>query len=361
MIGITMAGLKNFLKQNKEAVQKTLSLFFDGKIIKAVSHDPNSIYTKRLNQLKTATCQDGKVIRSAIAALSFGITTNKSLSQAELEAISALELLHRFLLIHDDIADEDTIRYSKPNLIAQIQQEQPKKGVYALSSGMILGDLDHSFMYETILNTSLNAQLKLKLIKKLGEIIDSVSLGWFVEYENSHKAISKTNLKKVFENLKYITSIYTTQGPAEYGLILANKDYGKTVKAFNKIMYPIGISYQIKDDLLGLFSHNIESGQEALSDIRQGKKTIHILKAYEKTHNTGKRYLEKIYGSNKVTHKDLDTIRELVTDSNAHTYTLDLAEKLIQDSKAEINNLPNQNQFTEILLELCDFVLERSN
>src|SRR4030042_6057598 len=105
----------------------------------------------------------------------------------------------------------------------------------------------------------------------------------------------KTTEKEVLKMYEYKTAKYTIEGPLHLGAILAGAD-DKLLKTFSAYAIPVGIAFQIQDDILGLFGDEKKLGKPVGSDIRQGKFTILAAKAVEKASGKQKKIIKNILG-----------------------------------------------------------------
>lgn len=355
--------LTNYIKETKPLISTILEHFFDGKIslFKAVSSQSSSI--EMLTKLKEITSNEGKTIRPIIALCTFQMLTNKELTQAEIEAACSLELIHKFLVIHDDIADNDRIRYGKENLfgfyenkgLSQFKKSAQDAERYGISVSMVSGDLNHAFAYEILQKSSHHQEIKDKLFSELHRIIDMTCFGWKEESEMTQKTIEDVSSDDLLNNLKYITPIYTTDGPTKFGAILS-KASEKDFKTLEEFSIPLGIAFQITDDLLGLYG--IEAGQDLKSDITDNKKTLHIIYAFEKASEEDKKFLLEKYGT-KITEEDLERVKDIVTKTGAKEYAENYANKLMEKALSALKTLPFDNKYKTILEELALFAVKR--
>ena len=153
---------------------------------------------------------------------------------------------------------------------------------------------------------------------------------------------------------KLKTSIYSIVGPFALGLILANSK-NKEIKEFESVLEPIGISFQIKDDILGIFGNNI--GKSVVSDIEEFKQTI--LYSYIKINKP--EYLNALltYYGTKTSANDLNKVKEIFIKSGALKYAEDKMNELFDISKEKIENLEIKQDIKNILLGLIIFLRYR--
>lgn len=357
--------LNNYFRRYKPQFKTSLSDFFEETISNSQKMNEKGSYTELIKQLKNITCDSGKMFRPLISLCFFQMISEKEPSADEIKALSTLELIHKFLLIHDDVADNDKQRYSKPNLYG-IYCDRAKKEFmlsddisdrYGLAVSMIAGDLNHDFVYKIINDCNLNSEIKVKVLNEIHRIINLVSLGWKEEYDFTHKKLNEVSEEEVLSNLNFITSAYTTEGPARFGCVLAGSFNTDFLLAVEKVTIPLGKAFQITDDLHGTF--NEENGQSIKSDISEGKKTLHLVKAYSNASEEDKKFLENVVGKKDISMEQFRKIRGIVEGTGAKRYAEEKAVELKNESLLALQKLPFENEYKEILKELCEFAVKR--
>ncbi len=317
---------------------------------------------------------DGKFLRAMLIALGY-TTFAKNKDNAYLPLAAAYETFQTAILIHDDIIDNATLRRGKETIPVAYKTRfdkyknkakdtfESKKNHIADSLGICVGDLGFYLANKIIIdNYKDNAKLAdvLSLYNKIvintikGEIID-VKLPFDAEYLGENV----TNEKSVMEIYHLKTSWYSVVGPYLLGMTLAgaNKD---VMEKMENILNNLGIVFQIKDDLLGIYGVEEELGKSASSDISEFKQTILYAYLVEKAPE----YLDKInkyYGKEELKLEELNTVKEIFEKSGAKAYAENTMNKLFANA---INSLKDENildkECKEILLGLVEYLRLRT-
>ena len=224
-------------------------------------------------------------------------------------AAVAVELLHNFSLVHDDIMDNADKRRGRPTI--------HKK--YDLCTAILVGDSLLSVAYEFLLK---DAGIK------AAEILKSFTHG-LIEVCEGQSMDKDFELKKIVTIEDYILMIdKKTAAMAEMccniGALIAGAS-GKEVKALSAYGKNIGIAFQIQDDLLDISANESEFGKFVGGDLIEGKKTFLFLKALEKARGKDKKDLLSVIERKGVKHEEIPKFRELY-------YKLGV----IDDAKSEI-------------------------
>jgi geranylgeranyl diphosphate synthase type I len=336
------------LKQYKDNIEPILDSFFNDKIAKAKDIDLSS--SEMIELLKEFTLRGGKRIRAAY--LYYGYKCFKNNKEKEImKASLAVELIHPFLLIHDDIIDQDDKRRKGPTIHKAYEQIfQNNKDIdpehYGKSFAIIAGDILYAFANEILTKININNHAVHNVI--YGEALDILS------------AIKTNFNKQDLEKTHYLkTASYTIEAPLQIGAILAGASE-QQLSMLSKYSIPLGKAFQLQDDILGLFGKEEELGKPIGSDLKQGKRTLLILKALETAEEDDKAFILSTLNNQLITKEDINRVKNIVIKTNSLKYSQDTAKKLIQQAKAAITKQNLKPEGKEFLLGIADYMLERN-
>ncbi len=352
---------ENFYNTYKEKINQELNTFLNKKTRQAknISEDCG----KLLRAVREFTLRGkSKRIRALLVILGykgFGGTKEKDI----IKAASFIELIHSYLLIHDDIIDQDDLRRGKPTIhkyfenIVKSKLPKDKSEPFGVSMGILAGDVSCALGYEMLMKSKFPDKIKLKAIAKLNDLIFKVLQGETLDvFTQISKQISKEKIYKVYE---YKTAHYSFEQPLHIGGILAGA-CEKDFKKLSKYAISIGIAFQIQDDLLGLFGEEKIIGKPVGSDLREGKKTLVLSAALKRCSSEDKKIIYNILGNKDINLKDIDQIRNIIQKTN----TLHFCHKLVQDyinkGKKALNDVNNFDvNVKHLLFELADYIHQR--
>ncbi len=344
--------IKQQLEDFKETFDKALSNYFDSKIIEAKKIGETS--EPMLKILKEFTIRGGKRVRPALVYNAYTCFSNEKLDEA-IKAGIASELVQSFLLIHDDIMDNDELRRGKPT-VHKIYSEYFNDSELGRSLAILCGDLSVSLANELLLSIDLPAERKIKAGILLNEVLNKVGFGQELDVISSkEKEITQEELFKI-HRLK--TAKYTFEGPLLIGATLGGATQ-KDLEILKGYSTPVGLAFQLQDDILGLFGDEKKLGKKVGSDIREGKKTLLILKAKEKCSTFEKRFLEKTLGNKNVSSDDIKKVREIVIATGSLDYNKSMIKNLLDEAKDELKDFNCSIEGKIFLLELADYLEKR--
>ncbi len=327
------------------------------KINKSFLENDNPIVIDAVNKFINMN-GDGKFLRGCLIDLGYKLTKNDDYAKT---LSLAYETFETSILIHDDIIDNAHLRRNKETIHETYKDEFKKYNVENdntnTSLALCIGDLGFFYTNEMITKKYKNDKNLAKLlsyynnivIKTIkGEIID-VALP-FIEKNDKKHALHEEDIMEIYR-LK--TSWYTVVGPFILGMILGNSK-AKDIETFEKVLEPLGIAFQIKDDILGIYSSKEILGKSVYSDIEEFKQTI--LYSYIKINrNDLLDELLKYYGKN-ITEEESKKVQKLFEDSGALEYATNKMNEMFNEVYTNIKSMDIKEYTKNILLGLILFL-----
>lgn len=327
------------------------------KINKTFIEKDNPIVIDAINKFINMN-GDGKFLRGCLIDL--GYKLNKNDDYAKTLSL-AYETFETSILIHDDIIDNAHLRRNKETIHETYKNEFKKYNVENdntnNSLALCIGDLGFFYTTELITKKYKNDKNLAKLlsyynnivIKTIkGEIID-VALP-FIEKNDKKHALHEEDIMEIY---KLKTSWYTIVGPFVLGMILGNSK-AKDMETFEKILEPLGIAFQIKDDILGIYSSKEILGKSVYSDIEEFKQTI--LYSYIKIkRNDLLDELLKYYGRS-INEEESKKVQQLFEESGALEYATNKMNEMFNEAYTNIKSMDIKEYIKNILLGLILFL-----
>ena len=292
-------------------------------------------------------CTNGKCVRSYLVNLIYHLLGGKD-ENLIIKASASYELFEGSVLAHDDIIDKSEIRRSAPSLYVKLGNNH-----IGLSRAICVGDFGLIFANEIINQLNINYLIKQKAITHQTKVYLTTISGELLDVDISNRDSVLEN--DIIEMYKEKTANYTIAGPMELGAILANQN-DRTLRLLHDIGLNLGVAFQIKDDILGVFSDTSVIGKSNTSDSAEGKKTILISHFDEVANSDDKSNFYSFYGTESA--KDnIDTIKRLLEENNCLAYANQKLEEyynnaitLIDDSNFDINIKQSLKAFANYIL-----------
>lgn len=287
----------------------------------------NKISPILFKHIKDFVSGDGKRIRPILFIIGY-LGFAKKVAPGLYRSALSLELLHDFMLVHDDIIDKSQTRRGRPSMHAALNQYLAGyKGTIKFNGqdlSIVAGDVMYAMAIHAFLSVKEDMQRKETALKKLIEAVIYTGSGEFIELLYGVKNIEEISKADIYKIYDLKTANYTFASPLSIGAILAGAKKDQIEKLFNYGIY-LGRAFQIKDDILGIFGSEDEIGKSNLTDLQEAKKTILIWYAYNNSTKENKSTIKSILSKAKVDKRDLLKMRKIITKSGA----LDYAQKEI--------------------------------
>lgn len=304
----------------------------------------------------------GKRLRPAQLYYSFLACGGKN-TDAAVRAAVGVEMLHTFAVIHDDIIDQSDTRRGRPTshkFFEGFHYENELRGDavhFGVSQAILAGDLAFALADKSLTTSGFSGALTLKAKKMFDDLRTQLVAGQFLDVLGEYlpRIISEDDVIKI---LKYKSGYYTCGYPLLLGAILAGAG-SKLEKELFEVGTKSGIAFQIQDDILGVFGREEQVGKSVDSDLREGKKTLLVIKAYQKATRPQKETLHRVLGNHQSSRDDLNKVRAILKETGAYDYARNCALKFICEAQTQLTNLPLKNPGKNFLTNLTQFLLER--
>jgi len=311
-------------------------------------------------------CLKGKMIRGGLLVLGWEMHARRKASGAAprevLQAAAAIEMLHSSLLIHDDIMDNDRLRRGERTIFAQYEQAGRRVRAadpagFGRSMGTCAGDAGYFLAVETLARLSLDPQRKAALISLISRELTYVAVAQMQDlaFAASPRVPSR---KDVLALYLYKTARYTFSVPLMAGALMAGASPGVQRK-LSELGERLGVIFQVRDDEMGIFGSEKQTGKPVGSDIREGKKTLLYLEVLRKARGGEKRALAAMLGKADLTAAQSRRVGEAIESLGARKTLQDVAEGLAGEARRIIASLSIPAEHARILSEICDGSLSR--
>lgn len=296
----------------------------------------------------------GKRMRGFLIYLGYLIGGGKDI-ESILPIALAVEVIHTFLLIHDDIIDKSDTRRGK--ITVHKMYEKVFGAHYGVSQGIVLGDIACFEALKLVNSSCFSDRQKIECQKKLYDVILETAYGEALDVLYSNKGAKIADIMAV-SDLK--TARYSFVGPLSIGMILG-KHSKKQLVAVGKFGQLVGTVFQLQDDYLGVFGNEKVLGKSTLSDMREGKNTLLIHKTRELATKQNLAKLNKIWGKSDSTTGDLETVKKIIIDSGADKWCESEMARLSESAKKHVLAITTDKKLQEILLQIVDYLVTRES
>ncbi len=318
----------------------------------------NSLSPLLFKSIKEFISRDGKRVRPILFCIGYLGFTKKPAPGLYRSAIS-LELLHDFMLVHDDIIDKSNTRRGLPSMHALLDNYLHKYKKIKFSGAdltIVAGDVMYAMALDAFLAVKEKPIRKELALKKLILAALFTGSGEFIELLLGAKPIQKVSKEEIYKIYDYKTANYTFSSPLTMGAILAGASKNQINKLFKYGIY-LGRAFQIKDDIIGIFSHESEIGKSNLTDLKEEKKTLLLWYACNNACKKDRAVMKKILSGNSIRLKDLSRIRRIIKNSGSLDYAKQEIASLMKKAQRLIDNLSMRGLYKKTLDEFCGKIL----
>ncbi len=285
---------------------------------------------RKISPLLFDACRDfvlrpGKRLRPLLFLLAYQGYTGKRRSDTPglFTAASAIELLHDYMLIHDDVIDRADTRRGKPTLHRVFDKKVKTASGAAIggSLAVVAGDIIFALAIEAFLAVREDPRRKEEALRHFLAAAAYTGTGEFIDIISGHTRLAAIREKDISNTYIYKTAKYTFECPLLMGATLAGAALPESRK-LSRLGLTAGQAFQIYDDFLDTFGTEELIGKPVLTDLAESKKTLLVYAAWRRLKGTQRRRFRTIFEKKKKTARDLEAFKYLIIASGAYASCL---------------------------------------
>ena len=269
--------------------------------------------------------------------------------QHVLPAGAALEFIHNFTLLHDDVMDKSVERRHRPAAWTRWGSTQ------AINAG------DGLFALAFVAGTRLlDRGVEPRRVAEACRTLAQASL-WTAEGQMLDIDFETRDSVGTDEYITMITNKSGTliEAAAKIGAQLSTGD-AHVIESYARFARHLGIAFQIRDDYLGVWGDEATTGKSATSDIREKKKAYPILAGLELAGDADRAALQQIYAQESLTDDDVQTVLAILTRLGAADQTDHVAGEYYSAALAHLDQTQIHNETQDAIRQLAAFLIERA-
>jgi len=289
--------------------------------------------------------ESGKFIRSTVCLLSCQ-TVGGNTSQAT-PAAAAIELVHNFSLIHDDIEDASYERHHRPTVWktwGQSQAINAGDAMFTLAYLALARLKENGIAGEKIVNCA--EALSWACVELCeGQYLD-------IEYENRLDVSVENYLDMAAKKTAALFAASTSLGAC------LGSENGEVVNLFRLFGRELGMVFQVRDDILGIWGARESVGKSA-GDISQRKKTLPVVYGLQSSRGAARKNLGKLYSKESIEGEDITEVTRILDDLGARNYAENVAQQYYHKALAHLDATGLGTSCLALLKEIAGFLLTR--
>ena len=226
----------------------------------------------------------GKRLRPAFAYWGWRAVATEDPGPGVLLLFAALELLHACALVHDDVIDRSATRRGRPTAhveFAALHRGRKWRGSpedFGISAAILLGDLALAWADDIVFGADLSADAQRRVQRVWADIRTEVLAGQYLDIVA--EASAAESIASAMNVDLFKTACYTVSRPLQLG-VAAAADRPDVQAAFGQFGTDLGVAFQLRDDVLGVFGDPAVTGKPSGDDLRSGKRTVLLAEAVE--------------------------------------------------------------------------------
>ena len=347
------------LKKYKDIIDSELKTLFDEKI-----SDSRDFIKSSYSYLKEFVLRGGKRLRPVITIMAYKAVCDQDEAKIFLPAVG-IELFHNSSLIHDDIMDEDSKRrgmlsmhkyfdglflkdYPEKNYEGRIFRKMSER--FGVSLAILQGDILYALTENCFTHSPFSAAKIRKALDVVNRTYRMICEGQMLDILSELKRDSTEN--EYLQTVEAKTA-HLFKAAIQVGAIFGGAT-GRSLNALSQYAVSIGTAFQLQDDLIdirpGLKGHAFGS------DIRRGKYTLLMIKAFEIANREQKRKLLSALGNDKADRQTMDAAVDVLVATGAVDYVKRLAGHKIRQGRSCLMNAGLSEEACAFFEGLADFI-----
>jgi geranylgeranyl diphosphate synthase, type I len=303
----------------------------------------------------------GKRLRAVLVVAAYegflGPAHDKRGDDAVLLAAVAMEMLQVYLLIHDDWMDGDELRRGGPSVPAMMRAlfgvaaDKSASTAPGLSeaSAILAGDYAAGMAMDALASVPVLADRLVGALRELARVEKDVVAGQLLDVHTTQEPLNSSLGEAVELTHSLKTASYTVRAPVLIGARLAGAS-DEACRALEAYAEPLGVAFQLRDDVLGTFGDAKTTGKPAWSDLRTGKRTALIAEALRDPNpDPAAADLLRAVGDPDASTAQLEAVATYLTQSGARARVEARIEALLADARAALRS-PSVPEAARLLL-----------
>ena len=314
-------------------------------------YDSTSNTVERLIDVFKTSCDGGKRLRALLVILGYKLAGNTEIPIDIYKAAASYEIFQTAILIHDDIIDESELRRGKKTVHVALGNDH-----LAMSNALCLGDFGIFLSQKVLSKLDIEEKRLLKALRIYNKTLMNTIIGELLDVNYPYS--NHVSEERIIKIAYYKTAWYTIIGPMLLGAILGGASDEK-LNLIEKFGEHVGVAFQMKDDILGIFGNEEIVGKSITSDIAEKKLTLLYLYVLEEGNMEQLEIFNTYYGKTDVSEKECQIVKDIMIDLEV----VPRVEKMIKDemksAKELVDKLTDSDDMEKELDGLIEFLLFR--
>ena len=341
------------------AVDAALADYLDRSLPRLVALHPS--LAPLADELRAFVVEGGKRIRPSLLLLGY-----RAAGGSELDAVMgpalALELLHTCALLHDDIIDAAPTRRGRETAHLRFAREHRAHDwagdadAFGAAVAILLGDLAFVQADELFLEATVAPERLLDGLRRFTVLREEVMAGQYIDLYAA--TARETSREMALAVATYKSGRYSVARPLEIGAALGGGD-DRLIAGLAEVGGPLGRAFQVRDDLLGVFGDEGETGKSVAGDLVEGKRTLLVAETASRLSGADRERFEALLGAADLDEDGAATLRGMMRDSGGYDATVAYVDDAVATSLAALERLELEPGVAAALAGMATFIRDR--
>lgn len=283
---------------------------------------------------------------------------------------STLEIFHAAALVHDDIMDNSDTRRGEPAAHRFFDTRHTEQGFagdpqhYGVSTALLVGDLLLAWADEMLgraLSKTDSAEARALTRREYQRMRSEVTLGQYLDIHEEaawRHTPEMSRFDRAMRVITYKSAKYSMEAPLRLGGSLASATPNQ-LDQLSAFGLPLGIAFQLRDDILGVFGDPEVTGKPSGDDLREGKRTVLIALAEEKMSSSAMSVFADLLGDPELTDEQISVMQQTLHDTGAVEKVEAIISESVEKSLAALERATIAPEARVELARLADAVTKR--
>ncbi len=297
-------------------------------------------------------------------------------SERELDSLvdlcAGLELFHAAALVHDDIIDNSDTRRGMPAVHRRFESLHAEQGwrgdgrSFGEGSAILLGDLLLAWSDEVVSRAVLGAPTPETFVATR-EAVDlmrtEVTLGQYLDLLEE-RAWATTEAERSLERAErvivYKSAKYSVEAPLVIGASLRGASVAQ-LDSLRRFGLPLGIAFQLRDDLLGVFGDAARTGKPSGDDLREGKRTVLVSITRSRLDASSRRLFDELLGDPDLDESQIRMLQQTMRETGAVLEVETMIADRLRTALSELDRAPIGDSARAELASLARAITQRES
>ncbi len=310
----------------------------------------------------------GKRLRATFCYWGWRASGGAADDAAVITAAAALELFHASALVHDDVIDGSDTRRGAPSVHRRFAARHRAAGWHGSSddfgsaTAVLLGDLLLGWSDELFNSADLGDDALRRGRAVFDRMRTEVGGGQFLDVvEQASGAVRpEGQAERARAVIRYKSARYSVENPLLIGARLAGADH-TVLEPYRRYGAALGEAFQLRDDILGVFGDPARTGKPAGDDLREGKRTVLVAYALERSDDEQTATINRLLGDPALDADGVERLRDILVETSALARVEELVGDLVATARSALGDAEASSDGRQALSTLIDLATDRAH